>query len=163
MQSGEHYLFPGHIFAHSEPCLVTTVLGSCVSVCLWDSVRRIGGMNHYMLPLWNGEGLASPKYGTIAIPKLIEVMQNLGSSRADLVAKVFGGGEILRVTNGIMNIGQRNVELALKMLEDERIPIFASNVLGPHGRKIIFNTGDGSVLMKKLRSVSEQMDAEVSD
>lgn len=142
---------------------MTTVLGSCVSVCLWDPVRRMGGINHYMLPLWNGEGLASPKYGTIAIPKLIEVMQDLGSKRGDLVAKVFGGGEILRVTNGIMNIGQRNVEFGLKALEEEHIPVLVKNVLGLQGRKIIFNTGDGSVLMKKLRAASEQMDVEISD
>lgn len=155
---GEHYLFPGHIFAHTEPHLVTTVLGSCVSVCLWDSVLRQGGMNHYMLPLWNGEGLASPKYGTVAIPRLIEVMLELGSRRSDLVAKVFGGGDILKVTNGIMNVGQRNVDFALKTLQDEGIPILVSNVRGIQGRKLIFDTEDGAVFMKKLKQISGNSD-----
>ena len=154
----EHYLFPGHIFAHREPHIVTTVLGSCVSVCLWDQVRRMGGINHYMLPLWNGEGLASPKYGTIAIPRLIEIMIELGSNRADLVAKVFGGGDILRVTNGIMNVGQRNVEFGLKALADEGIMIIASSVRGNQGRKLMFDTGAGTVLMKKLQQVSGTVD-----
>lgn len=163
MRDGEHYLFPGHIFAHSEPHVVTTVLGSCVSVCLWDPVLRMGGINHYMLPLWNGEGLASPKYGTVAIPRLIEIMLEMGSCRSDLVAKVFGGGDILRVTNGIMNVGQRNVDFALQALADEGIPIVACNVRGSQGRKIIFDTGAGTVLMKKLKQVSENLDMAALD
>ncbi len=163
MPIGEHYLFPGHIFAHPEPHLVTTVLGSCVSVCLWDPVRKMGGINHFMLPLWNGEGLASPKYGMVAIPRLIEIMGELGSRRSDLVCKVFGGGDILRVTNGIMNVGQRNVDFAIQALAEERIPITAYDVRGPQGRKIIFNTGAGTVLMKKLKQVTESMDMAALD
>jgi len=81
-----HYLIAGSLFAHKERHMVTTVLGSCVSVCLWDCVRKRGGINHYMLPFWNGEGLASPKYGNIAIAKLIEKMLEFGSDRRNLRA-----------------------------------------------------------------------------
>jgi chemotaxis protein CheD len=146
----EHYLFPGNVFAHREPHLVTTVLGSCVSVCLWDPVRKMGGINHYMLPLWNGEGLASPRYGNIAITRLIERMLELGSKKKVLKAKVFGGGEVLKGAKGIMNVGERNIILAKDILKAEGIPIISSDVGGATGRKLIVNTATGSVLMKRL-------------
>ena len=90
-----HFLYPSAIFASPEPYVIKTILGSCVAVCFWDRVLKIGGMCHYMLPFWNGEGLASPKYGNIAIEKLLEKMYALGSNRFNIVAKVFGGGEII--------------------------------------------------------------------
>jgi len=145
-----HYLVAGSLFAHEERHIVTTVLGSCVSVCLWDCSRNRGGINHYMLPFWNGEGLASPKYGNIAIAKLLERMLELGSERRSLRAKVFGGGVVLNVTNPFMNIGERNIQLAEGMLRSENIPIISADTGGKVGRKLIFNTETGTVLLKKL-------------
>ena len=145
-----HYLLAGSLMAPADPHIITTVLGSCVSVCLWDGALRIGGMNHYMLPLWNGEGLASPKYGNIAVAKLVERLQDLGSNKRNLRAKIFGGGVVLNVTNPFMNIGERNVQLAEDMLRQENIPIVSADTGGRTGRKIIFNTETGIVLVKKL-------------
>ena len=145
-----HYLMAGNLFVPEEAHLVTTVLGSCVSVCLWDSILRFGGINHYMLPFWNGEGLASPKYGNIAIAKLIERLQDLGSQKRNLRAKVFGGGIVLNVKNPFMNIGERNIQLAEDQLKNEGVPIVSADTGGNVGRKIIFNTGTGMVLVKKL-------------
>ncbi len=145
-----HYLLAGNLLVPESPHVITTVLGSCVSVCLWDSVLRIGGMNHYMLPFWNGEGLASPKYGNIAVAKLLERLQDLGSSKRNLRAKVFGGGVVLNVTNPFMNIGERNIQLAEDMLRQENIPIVSADTGGKTGRKIIFHTANGVVLVKKL-------------
>ena len=145
-----HYLMAGNIFVHVSPHRVTTVLGSCVSVCLWDQRLRLGGMNHFMLPFWNGEGLASPKYGNIAIAKLIERMQDLGAERRNLRAKVFGGGVVLNVMNPFMNIGERNIQLAEDVLKNEGIPIVSADTGGNVGRKLIFDTGTGMVLVKRL-------------
>jgi len=145
-----HYLVAGSLFAHEERHIVTTVLGSCVSVCLWDGVRSQGGINHYMLPFWNGEGLASPKYGNIAIAKLIEKMLDLGSDRRNLRAKVFGGGIVLNVSNPFMNIGERNVQLAEDTLRSENIPVLSADTGGNVGRKLIYNTESGIVLVKRL-------------
>jgi len=147
-----HYLYPGTLFAHRQQHLVTTVLGSCVSVCLWDTALRIGGINHYLLPLWNGDGLPTPKYGNIAIGKLIDKLQGLGAG-SKLVAKIFGGASMWEKTDGLLAIGQRNIELASDLLEQHRIPIISQDVGGPVGRKIIFNTGDGTVLLKRQRSL----------
>ena len=154
---GRHYLYPGTLFAHRDPHLVTTVLGSCVSVCLWDSSARVGGINHYLLPLWNGDGLPTPKYGNIAIAKLIEKVQALGAG-SKLVAKVFGGASMWEKTDGLLAIGQRNIELALEMLEQHRIPVISRDLGGPVGRKIIFHTADGTVLLKRQRGLRAEGD-----
>ncbi len=102
-------------------------------------------MNHYMLPLWNGEGLASVKYGNIAIEKLIEQMIKLGSRKGDLKAKLFGGANQANFT---VKIGERNTDISKKMLREEGIPVVAESVGGHVGRKIIMDTASGQIKMK---------------
>ncbi|MBF0564056.1 MAG: chemotaxis protein CheD [Nitrospirae bacterium] len=153
----EHFLYPGTIYAERHVATITTILGSCISVCLWDPVLKIGGMNHYLLPLWNGEGLPSPKYGNIAITKLIEKVLSFGSNKRSLKAKVFGGASIMQQTSGLLNVGERNIIIAEDVLADEGISIISSDVGGPLGRKIIFKTDTGGVLVKKVKkTVGEQ-------
>ena len=147
---GSYFLHPGGLFVKNTEYVVRTVLGSCVSVCLWDPVLQAGGINHYMLALWNGEGLPSPRYGNIAIPKLIENMLKLGCKRHNLQAKIFGGAAVIKGSSGILHIGTRNIELADDMLKEEKIPIIGRDVDGNSGRKILFNTKTGRVLLKKL-------------
>ncbi len=149
--ANSHYLLPGNIFAHSDEHSVLTVLGSCVSVCLWDPHSSIGGINHFMLPFWNGEGLASPRFGNIAVSKLIEKMVGLGADRNRLQAKVFGGGDMLKSTSAFMNIGQRNIVVAEDLLREAKIPIISADTGGKHGRKLVFNTKSGVVLVKLLK------------
>lgn len=146
------YLFPAEIFVTSEAMILSTVLGSCVAVCLWDTRQAIGGMNHYLLPLWNGDGLASPKYGNIAIRQLLEKVTAKGGERKNLQAKIFGGAAMWDQSNGLYAIGLRNIEIAHHQLKELQIPIVASNVGGTQSRKIFFNTGDGSVLLRRHRS-----------
>ncbi|PLX13326.1 MAG: chemotaxis protein CheD [Marinilabiliales bacterium] len=146
-----YFLYPSALYASKEPIWITTVLGSCVAVCMWDPVLKMGGMNHYMLPYWNGNGLASPKFGNIAIDKLIKRMENLGSNRRNLIAKVFGGGEVIETTIGLFHIGDRNIKIAEELLADYRINIKGSSTGGKQGRKIYFNTYTGVVKQKFVR------------
>jgi len=148
---GQHFLYPGTLFADAKPHKVSTVLGSCVAICFWDRALLIGGINHFMLPLWNGEGLATPKYGTIANAKLLERMYAMGSKKHNLVAKVFGGGEIIESTNHQFNIGERNAMNALQFLHDEGITIAGQSLGGKLGRKILYNTQTGEVLHKFIQ------------
>ena len=83
------YLNPSALIISQTPTIIKTVLGSCISVCLHDKKNHIGGMNHFMLPYWNGRGLATPKFGNIAMKKLVENMLNKGTRIEDLIAKVF--------------------------------------------------------------------------
>ncbi|MFP4023226.1 MAG: chemotaxis protein CheD [Thiohalospira sp.] len=148
-----HFLYPAALYASKEPFQINTILGSCVAVCLYDPVLKYGGMCHYMLPLWNGDGLASPKYGNIAIEKLVEKMINFGSKKFNLKAKIFGGGEVIETENPKFNVGQRNIVFAKEMLAEENIPVVSSSVGGKLGRKIIFFTDTGEV---KQRYVQKQ-------
>lgn len=144
-----YYLYPGELFTHREPHLVSTVLGSCVSVCLWDPVARIGGINHYLLPFWNGEGLPTPKYGNVSIPRLVEKMIAHGCLPGRLQAKAFGGAAMWAGGDGLLAVGLRNIQLAEHQLKEMQIPIVGSDLGGSNSRKIIFNTGDGSVLLRR--------------
>ncbi|MBF0369319.1 MAG: chemotaxis protein CheD [Magnetococcales bacterium] len=147
----QHFLLPGAIYAKDEDSAITTVLGSCIAVCLWDNRLKRGGMNHYKLPYWNGEGLPSPKYGNIAIANLIEALLGMGCQRANLQAKVFGGGAVLKTSDGMLKVGERNIAVAKELLTKEKIAVTASNVGGDSSRKILFITSDGSVMMKKAQ------------
>lgn len=101
-----------------------------------------------MLPLWNGRELASPKYGNIAIEKLIDKMVLLGSKKENLQAKIFGGGEVVETQNNMFRIGERNIETAEAILKEKKIKITGRSVGGKKGRKIRYNTHTGVVLMK---------------
>jgi len=148
-----HYLYPGAIFADPRPHLVTTVLGSCVAVCLWDPGRRLGGINHFLLPLWNGEGLPTPRYGNVAIDALLERLLALGTQRGAVQAKIFGGAAMWENPHGLLAVGERNIDLARRRLDELHIPVVASDLGGDMGRKLIFNSGDGSVLLRRNRPV----------
>jgi len=143
----KHYLYPSALFAEKESYLVDTILGSCVAVCLFDTKLMIGGINHYMIPLWNGDGLASPKFGNIAIEKLIEKMLKNGANKVNIVSKVFGGANQMYSS---MNIGERNIDIAKEILAAHNIKILAENTGGLIGRKLKYNTGTGQVMMKFL-------------
>lgn len=146
---GTHFLYPSTLFASPRPYVVTTILGSCVAVCLFDPISKVGGINHYILPLWNGEGLTSPRYGNIAIKKLIDKMLSMGCQKPHLVAKVFGGGERLVGQPATFQIGRRNVEQALNLLEEERIEVLKQHVGGNVARHLKFHTATGDVFLKK--------------
>ena len=141
------YLHPGQLFTASHAVLVTTVLGSCVSVCLWDPVARVGGMNHFLLP----KGIADARYGNAAMDKLIESMLGRGAFVARMVAKVFGGASVIEGFTGARQaIGAQNVETAKEFLERAAIPVRAEQTGGRRGRKLLFHTGTGAAYVKDI-------------
>ena len=146
-------ILPGQYHADSGPVGITTVLGSCVSTCLWDPLRRIGGMNHFMLPRDNGSaGSPVPKsarFGVYAMELLINDMLKMGADRRRLVAKVFGGGRVLQGFDSL-DVGARNCEFVLEFLQVEGIPVLAQDLLDTYPRKIYFALDTGKVLLKRL-------------
>jgi chemotaxis protein CheD len=148
----DFYLHAERVFASERPCTVMTILGSCVSVCLWDGVRGIGGMNHFLLPRDPSDcGAHRGRYGMNAFNLLLEKVLALGCRKADLRGKVFGGARIMEISNGKeAHLGQMNADLAFAILEKERIPVLASDVGGPLGRKVLFRTSDGIAWVKKI-------------
>ncbi|MEE8423371.1 MAG: chemotaxis protein CheD [Thermodesulfobacteriota bacterium] len=148
-----YYLHPGNLFAHSEPHIVSTILGSCVAVCLFDPVLQIGGINHYLLPFWNKEGLPTPKYGNVAIQRLVEKMIALGSNKKHLEAKIFGGASQFENSNSAMlNVGQRNIQIAIDLLNKENIRILGKDVGNTQGRRVLYMTNLGKVKVRMIQS-----------
>ena len=145
-----YFLHPSTMYVSKDPKWVITILGSCVAVCMHDRKRAIGGINHFMLPYWNGDGLESPKYGNVAIGQLFTKLLDFGAKKEDIVCKIFGGGEVLGENILIYNVGQRNIELANKMIREMGITIVNSSTGGKLGRKIYFNSSTGEVLQKYL-------------
>ena len=143
------YLHAGHMVVSREPCRVTTVLGSCVAVALWDPSSGIGGVNHFLLP----QGSDSARFGNVAVRTLIREVVAAGGRRRLLQAKLFGGACVLRAFKGLgvgMHLGQKNVEVARQILIDEGIPVTAEDVEGERGRKLIFQTHDGAAWVRSL-------------
>lgn len=139
-------LLPGEYFATTANLALVTVLGSCVSACLLDREKGIGGMNHFMLA--EGDG-ASARYGTFAMEVLINHLYKLGARRGKLEAKVFGGGRIMSGLTAT-RVGERNAQFVIDYLNTEKIPVVAQDLLDVHPRKIYFFPVGGRVLVKKL-------------
>src|SRR5262249_23080539 len=137
-----------------EATLVTTILGSCISVCLWDRRRRIGGMNHYVLPNAS-DPRAGARYGDVAIEALIEGMIDLGCRTEALCAKVYGGAAVLPFDTTGETVGARNLQLGLERLRRHRIPVIARVTGGARGMLITFNTLTGDVSGRTVAGVAE--------
>lgn len=148
MEYGRRFIRVGEIFVGVRPTEIATVLGSCVAVCLYDKVEQMGGMNHYLLPLWNGNGLQTPKFGNISIHKLVENMLNIGCHIENLEAKLFGGANINITALETMMIGKKNIIIAKEVLAEYNIPIVAEDVGGSRGRRILMRSDTGKVFMK---------------
>lgn len=145
------YVYPGQLYASATPCAVTTILGTCVSVCLWDPVARVGGLNHYLLPYPVLAQDASPRFGQVAIDQLFDRVLGLGAAISRLQAKVFGGMTCrFRAGGAGRDLGGSNVELAMKLLGERRVPVVASSVGGPHGRKLVFQLDDGTAWVRSV-------------
>jgi chemotaxis protein CheD len=144
------YLQPGQLVASAEPTRVTTILGSCIAVCLWDPAIGVGGMNHYLMPFRTGDRDASDRFGSVAIPRLIERLMELGARQPRLVAKVFGGACVIGKAQRDDHLGLQNARLAFEVLSQAGIPVEAQDVGGNRGRKLIFHTDDGSAWLKLL-------------
>lgn len=143
------YLHAGQLSAAPEPTAITTVLGSCVAVCLFDPVARVGGMNHFLLP-HHVERERSARFGNVAVPQLIEAVVAAGASRGALVAKLFGGASVLGAASGGRRLGEENVALALQLLEGAGVPVLDRDVGGDRGRKLVFVTDDGTAWVRAL-------------
>lgn len=154
------YLHPGQLVASKESCVVTTILGSCVSACVFDPERRIGGMNHFVLPESHDPTVTSARFAEAAHEDLLSWILELGARRERLNAKLFGGAFILspfRETTAVdagpvpaQPLGLRNVAAARRLLLEAGIPILAEDIGGRRGRKVVFHTESGDAWVKTL-------------
>jgi chemotaxis protein CheD len=146
------FLLPGGMHCAADPTLVTTVLGSCVAVCLLDRRCGLGGINHFLLPRGGSGDEASLRYGDIAIDRLVDALIDLGAKQAALVAKIFGGAAVLHTNAPDLNVGVQNIDMAVERLQAHGIPIVARRTGGTNGVAIRLFTKSGRVLVRQIAS-----------
>ena len=142
------YLHAGAVLCTQVPTQVSTVLGSCVAVCLWDARLGVGGLNHYMLPFQPAGAAPSARYGDVALPELLTRLAALGAVPPHLEAHVVGGGHVMAELEHARHLGADNVALALRFLAALRIPILSNETGGTRGRQLHFHTDDGTTRVR---------------
>lgn len=169
-------IFAGEYYISNKNEIISTVLGSCISVCMFDEIKGVGGMNHFMLPesstsrdkLFSDSELKkeeltenSMRYGITAMEVLIGELQKKGAVRKNLKAKIFGGGKVINPNSKLPTVGDKNIGFARAYLKTEGIKIESENVGNTYGRKIFFLTENNSVFVKQMDlepAVAEERD-----
>jgi len=159
-------ILPGEYYVTRGEEGISTTLGSCISACIRDSEKGIGGMNHFMLPAGSGDpgaykaaGLgAATRYGNYAMEHLInEIMKN-GGRRENLEVKVFGGGRILEK---MTDVGLRNIAFVRDYLAAEGLAVVAEDLGDIFPRQVIYFPASGRAKVKRLRSLHNNLIADV--
>lgn len=142
----------GDVVASAKPRLLHTLLGSCVSVCLFDPNRCIGGMNHILVPSSNSNKGCSTRFGVQAMELLINELMMLGADRRVLVAKAFGGGNVLAAFRK-PTVGELNREFVRQFLHTEKIPLLAERLGGDLAVRVKFQTDTGMAFVQSVDGV----------
>ncbi|MCZ8342029.1 MAG: chemotaxis protein CheD [Leptospira sp.] len=154
------FLNPGEIYFGEKNIRLRTLLGSCVSIVLWCPGKKMGGMCHYLLPDTQenkSDPNKSTRYGIHAIDYFFHEMKKVRLERRDFIAKVFGGStmflkeeeSLFDSESSIKQIGNKNVDFAKKILQENEIKILSEDTGGTQSRKIFFTIWDGEVWVEK--------------
>jgi chemotaxis protein CheD len=148
-------VLPGEFYVSDQEEMLSTVLGSCVSACIHDVRRGIGGMNHFMLPepvgerdSWSSTVGRAARYGSDAMEQLINAILKAGGQRADLRVKVFGGGRVLA---RMSDVGQRNIDFVRRYIAAENLAVVASDLGDVFPRQVQFFPHSGRARVRLLR------------
>ncbi|MEO6800635.1 MAG: chemoreceptor glutamine deamidase CheD [Rhodanobacter sp.] len=148
-------VLPGEYYVSNQEEMISTVLGSCVSACIHDVRRRVGGMNHFMLPepvgerdSWSSTVGRAARYGSDAMEQLINAILKAGGQRADMRVKVFGGGRVLA---RMSDVGKRNIEFVQRYIATENLTLVASDLGDVYPRQVQFFPTSGRARVRLLR------------
>ncbi len=155
METKKVYLLPGELYVSKEPAEIATLLGSCVSICLYNKMYRFGGMNHFMLSrTLNGEP-PSGKHGDYSSSILIDMMLSYDSNIRNITASVIGGGNVNGHLSMGTSIGANNIVTAFKILEHYKIPVINKNIGGDFGRKLYFKNWTNEIEVRKIEKSNQ--------
>jgi chemotaxis protein CheD len=137
-------------------------LGSCIAMCVWDPVAKVGGVAHMLLPTSRSNmemNLSPAKYITCGVPNLVNRMVKNGASRQNLIVKITGGARMLTIPgeNNVLDIGQRNITEVKAVCKHENIPIVAEDLGGTCGRSIQLFVDNGRVMVRSLSGKSMEL------
>jgi chemotaxis protein CheD len=148
-----YLLEPGYIYVAAEPTVISTVLGSCVSVSIYDRRRKVGGMNHFLYPTAENDNEATAIFGDAATLNLIRMMVRDGSKRKDLEAQIIGGAYNSDISP--TDMGRKNVMTARRILARQRVKVVSEDVGGTLGRKVVFHTNVNEIALLKVEKIRQ--------
>jgi chemotaxis protein CheD len=135
-----------------RPVMLVTSVGSCVAICIHDSVNKCGGLAHIMLPESGKDSDAIPfKYAESAVPALLKAVRKVGKSNGHFTAKIAGGADMFAsIKCSMFKIGERNVQTVRQTLQANGIRLVAEDVGGTSGRRVCFNVVNGTVVIRSM-------------
>jgi chemotaxis protein CheD len=155
-------ILPGEYYYTEVPEYISTTLGSCVAACIWDEEHKVGGMNHFMLPLtetndkevtWGKLPTDATRYGNYAMEYLINEILKHGGEKSKFKVKLFGGGKVLE---GVGNIGERNISFVLDYVKTEGLNLISHDLGDVYPRKVLFDPMTGRAWMKRIKDSSDK-------
>lgn len=155
-------IMPGEYYYTSEKEYISTTLGSCVSACVWDEQHKVGGMNHFMLPLtdkkegqvtWGSLPTDATRYGNYAMEYLINELLKHGGEKEAFQIKLFGGGKVLE---GIGDVGERNIQFVMDYVKTENLNLISHDLGDVYPRKVLFDPLTGRAWMKKIQDDNDK-------
>ena len=171
----EIYLQPGEHFVGDASHRIRTLLGSCVSVTLWNPLQRVGAMSHFLLAARGAvgsgagsgavSGFTEPgslgalphaldgRYGDEALRLMLAELGRKKVVGAQCEAKIFGGGDMFpaRDASGPLAIGRRNGEAARSLLQSHGIEVTSESLFGDGHRQIVFDIATGHVWSRQVK------------
>ncbi len=145
----------GDVVVSGGSTILETILGSCVSVCLWDERLKWGGMNHFLLPHMNNSTKNPALYGVESIKILIAEVIKISTNTRCIKAKIFGGSRVIKGCDNTFNVGRQNIRVAKEVLNQYKIPIMMDLTGMDYGIKLVFYPATGRAFVKKLESLPE--------
>ncbi|MEW5919714.1 MAG: chemotaxis protein CheD [Bacillota bacterium] len=135
--------------------IITVGLGSCVGICLYDEISRVGGLAHILLAesqqFKSRDGAVNKaKFADTAIPLLLEKMEKFGGKRSRLRSKIAGGSQLFVFKKTNISVGEKNVETVRRTLKKLNIPVVGEDVGGSHGRTMRLYIDSGRVTISTV-------------
>jgi chemotaxis protein CheD len=150
------FLKPGEVCISREPAVVSTILGSCVAITMFNERLKIGGICHALLPEKGSfHDDDDCRYVDSSIIYMLKKLEAMGIKRHEVEIKLLGGADVIDVTDTKRpSVGKQNIERALEMMNTERLSLTLSDVGGTTGRKIHFYTHTGVVLLQRIQRMT---------
>lgn len=135
--------------------LLSAVVGSGVALSVFDTKRRCGGMSYYIRPIRKTRADTSTMFACPSIVGLLNMLLGSGSKRRHLEAQLYGGAENRSIKGCIRNIGRHNIRVAMEILRLKKVRIVGTGAGGSYGRKVVFNTSTGEVIIAKVGAIRD--------
>jgi chemotaxis protein CheD len=151
-------LKPGEAYLGKGPAVITTILGSCVSVTMHHAESGFSAICHGQLPSCSMDTSCKDscaeefKFMDCSIKKMLNKMDACGIKRSGIEVKMFGGSDMfgVRSSRNSKTVGRENIRIAQETLESKGLRIAAFNIGGNQGRKIVFHAHTGDVYLKRI-------------